>query len=189
MLSRVSIPLSASSRVVLTGLSGLLVLGAALVFLLGRSPASAAVIQPGSPAVHAQTSSRLSVQAPVRPVLYDHHAWHMLHEAHEAYLRAMARQQYRPVTVAAVARPAEASYSGGGGFQSCVISRESGGNPDAQNPVSTASGLYGFLDTTWTAVTGLPGPARDYSAAQQTAAFWKLYAEAGTSPWGPSDGC
>jgi hypothetical protein len=74
-------------------------------------------------------------------------------------------------------------------FQACVIARESGGNPEAQNPDSTASGLYGFLDTTWTSVTGLPGPARDYSVAQQNAAFEKLYAEAGTSPWAPSDGC
>jgi hypothetical protein len=75
------------------------------------------------------------------------------------------------------------------GFQECVITRESGGNRYAQNPSSTASGLYGFLNTTWTAVTGLPGPARAYSVAEQDAAFEKLYAEAGTSPWAPYDGC
>lgn len=74
-------------------------------------------------------------------------------------------------------------------FQACVIQRESGGNPYAQNPSSTASGLYGFLDSTWTAVTGLPGPARDYSVAEQDAAFEKAYAEDGTSPWAPWDGC
>jgi hypothetical protein len=82
-----------------------------------------------------------------------------------------------------------ASYSGPGGFQSCVIQRESGGNATAQNPTSTASGLYGFLDTTWTSVTGLPGPARAYSVATQNAAFAKAYAEDGTAPWGPYDGC
>lgn len=74
-------------------------------------------------------------------------------------------------------------------FQACVIQAESGGNPDAQNPTSTASGLYGFLDTTWTAITGMPGPARAYSAAVQTAAFWKLYGEQGPAPWAAYDGC
>jgi hypothetical protein len=77
----------------------------------------------------------------------------------------------------------------GGSFEQCVISHESSGNPDAQNPDSTASGLFGFLTSTWTAVTGLPGPARDYSVAAQEAAFNKLYAEDGTAPWAPYDGC
>lgn len=89
---------------------------------------------------------------------------------------------------AAAPPAATVGYSGGGGYQSCVIAHESGGDLTAQNPTSTASGLYGFLDTTWTSVTGLPGAAKDYSAAQQTAAFQKLYAEAGTSPW-ETDGC
>lgn len=74
-------------------------------------------------------------------------------------------------------------------FEQCVIQHESGGNQYAQNPTSTASGLFGFLNTTWTAVTGLPGPARAYSVAQQDAAFAKEYAEAGTSPWAAYDGC
>jgi hypothetical protein len=87
---------------------------------------------------------------------------------------------------AAASGPVQVS---GGAFQQCVIRAESGGNPDAQNPSSTASGLYGFLDTTWEAVTGTPGPARDYSVAEQTAAFDKLYAEDGTAPWSAYDGC
>lgn len=99
---------------------------------------------------------------------------------------------YTPVpaqSTAYASPPPQAGSGGGSAFQACVIARESGGNPEAQNPDSTASGLYGFLDTTWTSVTGLPGPARDYSVAQQDAAFEELYAEAGTSPWAPSDGC
>jgi phage tail protein X len=89
------------------------------------------------------------------------------------------------------AQPAASSgsVSAGSSFEQCVIRAESGGNPVAQNPTSTASGLYGFLSSTWTAVTGLPGPARDYSVAQQQAAFQKLYAEAGPSPWSAYDGC
>jgi hypothetical protein len=81
------------------------------------------------------------------------------------------------------------TVAGFSGFEGCVISRESSGNPDAQNPDSTASGLFGFLDTTWTEVTGLPGPARDYSVATQEAAFSKEYAEDGTAPWRPYDHC
>jgi LysM repeat protein len=80
-------------------------------------------------------------------------------------------------------------YSGGSGFMDCVIRAESGGNVTAQNPYSSASGLFGFLDSTWEAITGLAGPARDYSASEQTRAFEKEYAEAGTSPWAPYDGC
>jgi hypothetical protein len=96
-------------------------------------------------------------------------------------------RQHRPA--ATLASTAAIPTEGMSSFQQCVISRESGGNPDAQNPYSTASGLYGFLDTTWTAITGLPGPARDYSPAEQDAAFEKAYALDGTSPWRPYDGC
>lgn len=93
-----------------------------------------------------------------------------------------------PAPVIQAATPAQA-VTGGSGFEACVIQAESGGNAVAQNPTSTASGLYGFLDTTWTAVTGLPGPARAYPPAQQQAAFQKLYAQAGTAPWAAYDGC
>lgn len=81
------------------------------------------------------------------------------------------------------------SMAGLSSFEACVIQRESGGDPTAQNPVSTASGLFGFLDSTWTAVTGLPGPARDYSVATQERAFAREYAIAGTAPWARYDGC
>ena len=84
--------------------------------------------------------------------------------------------------------PPTVAYRSGSWFQQCVIERESHGDPTAQNPWSTASGLYGFLNSTWEATTGLPGPARAYSPAIQTAAFWRLYDRDGPSPWW-SDGC
>jgi len=93
------------------------------------------------------------------------------------------------ITPSRVVLDASVTASASSSFQACVIRAESGGNPVAQNPVSTASGLYGFLNTTWTAVMGIPGPARAYSVAMQNEAFERLYAEAGTSPWGPYDGC
>jgi hypothetical protein len=81
------------------------------------------------------------------------------------------------------------SYSGApGSFQACVIARESGGNPNAVNPSSGAGGLYQFLPSTWAAL-GFPGLPENASVAMQNAAFQKAYAESGTSPWAPYDGC
>lgn len=34
-------------------------------------------------------------------------------------------------------------------FQECIVDRESGGNPSARNPSSSASGTYQFLDNDW----------------------------------------
>lgn len=93
----------------------------------------------------------------------------------------------------AAAAPAQpAHYSGGSGFQACVIARESGGNPSAVNPSSGAGGLYQFLPSTWASLgyaSSYPGGAQTAPVSVQNAAFAKLYAEAGTSPWAPYDGC
>lgn len=84
--------------------------------------------------------------------------------------------------------PAPQRVSTGGSYQQCVISRESGGNPRAVNASSGAGGLYQFLPSTWASL-GYSGAPQDASVATQNAAFAKLYATAGTSPWSPSDGC
>jgi LysM repeat protein len=80
------------------------------------------------------------------------------------------------------------SVAPGSGYEACVIQHESTGNPTAVNYSSGASGLYGFLTSTFDGVTGLSGPASSYSPATQQAAFDKLYASSGSSPWS-SDGC
>jgi LysM repeat protein len=77
-------------------------------------------------------------------------------------------------------------------FEACVISRESGGNPRAVNPSSGAGGLFQFLPSTWAGLGyagAYPGGAQTAPVSVQEAAFAKLYAEAGTSPWAPYDGC
>src|SRR5215831_14436599 len=82
--------------------------------------------------------------------------------------------------------------AGLGAFESCVISHESGGNPRAVNPTSGAGGLYQFLPSTWASLgfaVAYPGGAQTAPVSVQHAAFAKLYAEAGTSPWAPYDGC
>jgi LysM repeat protein len=80
------------------------------------------------------------------------------------------------------------SVAPGSGYEACVIQHESTGNPTAVNYSSGASGLYGFLTSTFDGVTGLSGPASSYPPATQQAAFDKLYASSGSSPWS-SDGC
>ena len=77
-------------------------------------------------------------------------------------------------------------------FEACVISRESGGNPRAVNPSSGAGGLFQFLPSTWAGLGyagAYPGGAQTAPVGVQEAAFAKLFAEAGTSPWAPYDGC
>ena len=77
--------------------------------------------------------------------------------------------------------------SGGGSapssFQQCVAWRESGNNPTA-----SSAGLYGILPSTWASL-GYSGTAGSASVAQQNQAFQQLYAQDGTSPWAPYDGC
>jgi len=99
----------------------------------------------------------------------------------------------RPGRHAAPAAPAgQVSTAGLGGFESCVIAHESGGNPRAVNATSGAGGLYQFLPSTWASLgfaSAYPGGAQTAPVSVQRAAFAKLYAEAGTSPWAPYDGC
>ena len=94
------------------------------------------------------------------------------------------------------ARPAapagNVSTAGLGGFEACVISHESGGNPRAVNPSSGAGGLYQFLPSTWASLgfaSAYPGGAHTAPVSVQRSAVARLYAEAGTSPWAPYDGC
>jgi len=93
-----------------------------------------------------------------------------------------------PAPAPSAAPPASVSYSAApGSFQQCVISRESGGNASAVNPSSGAGGLYQFLPSTWASL-GYSGSPQSASVATQNAAFHKLYAQSGASPWS-SDGC
>lgn len=72
-----------------------------------------------------------------------------------------------------------------------LISCESGGNARAQNPSSTASGLFQFLDTSWAAYGGTKYAARakDATPAQQYEIANHAYAVSGLTPWTASKGC
>jgi hypothetical protein len=68
-------------------------------------------------------------------------------------------------------------------YEQCVAWRESGDNPTA-----SSAGLFGILPWIW-AQLGYPGTAGQAPVALQKVAFDRLYAQYGTQPWSPSDGC
>ena len=57
----------------------------------------------------------------------------------------------------AQAVPESPAHNPPGGFLACVRKHESGGNYQAENPVSTASGAYQFLDSTWRTMSARAG--------------------------------
>lgn len=67
-------------------------------------------------------------------------------------------------------------------FERCVAWRESGDTP------TDPAGLFGILPSTWASL-GYSGTAGQAPVAVQKQAFNKLYAQYGTSPWAPYDGC
>jgi len=72
-----------------------------------------------------------------------------------------------------------------------IIACESGGDPGATNPVSTASGLYQFLDSTWASLggTAYSPRAKGATAAQQLVIANRAYAQSGFTPWAASRAC
>lgn len=117
-------------------------------------------------------------------------------DAQQAAAAAAAQQQ------AQQAPPAQSggtvATSGMSSFEACVIRAESGGDPTAINMGSGASGLYGFLMSTWNSLGlgytggwngGWYGGARTAPVSVQEQGFDILYARDGTAPWAPYDGC
>ncbi len=76
-------------------------------------------------------------------------------------------------------QPVPASASA---FEQCVAWRESSDTP------TDPDGLFGILPSTW-AELGYSGTAGQAPVSLQQVAFNRLYAEYGTQPWAPSDGC
>ena len=92
-----------------------------------------------------------------------------------------ASPAYAPVQTAS-------TYSGNGGFASCVIARESGGNAQVMNS-SGHYGLYQFSASTWAAYGGSAGAFGNASVAQQNQVFNNALAAGGQSNWSAYDGC
>jgi LysM repeat protein len=94
----------------------------------------------------------------------------------------VASPVYAPV------QTASSSYSGNGGFSSCVIARESGGNSQVMNS-SGHYGLYQFSASTWEAYGGSAASFGNASVAQQNQVFNSALAAGGQSNWSAYDGC
>jgi resuscitation-promoting factor RpfC len=110
--------------------------------------------------------------------------------ARPAALPAATHAAAQPAATQAPAQPAQAQpassqpvNAGMSSFEACVAWRESGNNPTA-----SSAGLFGILPATWHQL-GYSGTAGQASVAQQKVAFQRLYAQYGTSPWAPYDGC
>jgi Transglycosylase-like domain len=77
-------------------------------------------------------------------------------------------------------------------FLRCVVKRESGGDPRAQNPSSSASGLFQFIDSTWRAYAKESGIGDQYARAKHAPAAtqWALarwvVENKGRYPWKPT---
>ena len=95
--------------------------------------------------------------------------------------------------VANTATPATSAATGSGAQSTLAAIKfcESSNNYQAQNPSSTASGAYQFLDTTWQSLDASAGYSRAKfaPASVQDAAALELYNEMGTSPWAASSSC
>jgi hypothetical protein len=101
---------------------------------------------------------------------------------------AAVTPQYHKSYSSPVVDVSNVSTTGDGSFQSCVISRESGGDPQVMNS-SMHYGLYQFDYGTWVSGGGDPADFGHASVAEQNRVFASVYAARGTQPWAPSDGC
>jgi LysM repeat protein len=106
--------------------------------------------------------------------------------------QAQPTQQTQPAQQSNVSQSSGQTGNSGGSapfsFQQCVIQHESGGNAQVMNS-SGHYGLYQFSQSSWDAAGGNPADFGHASAAEQSQVFQNAYAQWGTSPWAPYDGC
>jgi LysM repeat protein len=106
-------------------------------------------------------------------------------QAQQSDQQVQAAPQQSDVTQSSAA---DTGGSAPGSFQQCVIQAESGGNAQVMNS-SGHYGLYQFSQSTWDAAGGNPADFGNASVAEQNQVFQNAYAQWGTSPWAPYDGC
>jgi hypothetical protein len=134
-------------------------------------------------------------ESPSRNSGYDDLAWavgakswaaqnHVLHETvkkRERFIRALAQRKKARIVSA---------HGGLPGILLAIRRCESGGRYDARNPVSSASGAYQFISSTWARWGDLRWPEAWLAPPEvQDAAALRLYQASGTIPWNASKGC
>lgn len=143
--------------------------------LVGTAPNTAHLRYP----YHLVPGERLRIPADPQLRAQQYRALRAAAAAAKAKAVAAAAAKQRAAATAA-SQPLTAGMSS---YEQCVAWRESSDNPRA-----SSAGLFGILPSTW-AQLGYSGTAGEASVALQKVAFQRLYAEYGTQPWSPSDGC
>ena len=143
--------------------------------LVGTAPNTAHLHYP----YHLVPGEHLRIPADPQLRAEQYRAWRAAQAKAKAEAAAAAAAKQR-AAAAAASQPITANMSS---YERCVAWRESGDNPRA-----SSAGLFGILPSTW-AELGYSGTAGDASVALQKVAFQRLYAQYGTQPWSPSDGC
>lgn len=128
------------------------------------------LIYPGQVFILACKTASVPVEAAVTSAVTPHH------------------QQAAAPAASVPVHESNVSTSGMGGFQSCVITRESGGRAQVMNS-SGHYGLYQFDYGTWVSGGGSGADFGHASVAEQNRVFANVYAARGTNPWAPYDGC
>jgi murein DD-endopeptidase MepM/ murein hydrolase activator NlpD len=113
------------------------------------------------------------------------HAAMPMHAPAVTVTAAAERSSPAPSTTSSSAVAPSGSMSS---FEQCVISRESGGNPEVMNG-SGHWGLFQFSESTWVGYGGSPSAFGNASAAVQEQVFANAMARGGESNWAPYDGC
>jgi LysM repeat protein len=113
--------------------------------------------------------------------------------AHASTQPVIAQSAPPADTAAAPSAPAadDGTFTGsvpGGAFGACVVSRESGGQPQIMNS-SGHYGLYQFSASTWAEYGGNPADFGNASVAEQNQVFANALAAGGEYNWAPYDGC
>jgi hypothetical protein len=103
-------------------------------------------------------------------------------QAVEHFEAAQAAQAAASAAQAAAAAPAVSAPSSVAGTMACIRNAESGDNYSAVNASTGAGGAYQFMPSTWAGLGGA-GLPEDASPGEQDAMAYKLYQEAGWSPW------
>lgn len=80
--------------------------------------------------------------------------------------------------------PSRSAPSAAVKFLKCVIAHESGGDPKAENPTSTASGLFQFIDSTWVHYNRKLKGVKQYSHAADAPAAVQWQAALLAVKWG-----
>ena len=94
-----------------------------------------------------------------------------------AQFQALDGPSQAAVITALQAQAEPPAHTPPGGFLACVRAHESGGNYRAENPISTASGAYQFLDSTWRTMSARAGHSGWGHAADAAPAVQDAVAE------------